>query len=220
LIHNRIIDTSDIYPHPAGHPSKHSLVFLLQRVIRASLDREGGHDSVDDARATLRVALKKLARGHDYSPLGLTSTGMIPLGSLIDGRSVLVSQLEDHSHYKTEGIDLNPPEFDDAKLRIHVIRDYQDACENNTPRKEALIRVDQRIRDIASKLNDNHVLLVFSGCGDIHSFKRFERLADMCDDETQRVEVTKALQRAKDKAVSAYAVITAVGDLPAGVRTV
>jgi len=220
LIHNRIIDTSDIFPHPNGHPSKHSLVFLLQRVIRASLDREGGHDSVDDARATLRVALKKLARGHDYSPMGLNSSKLNPLGELIDGRSVLLSELDDHSQYKAEGMDINPSEFDDAKLRIHVLRQYQRACENNTPRKEALIEVDSEIRKIVSQMKENHVLLVFSGCGDIHSFKRFERLADLCDDEEQMAEVTKALQRAKDKAVSAFAIITAVSDLPLEVRTV
>ena len=218
LIHNRIIDTSDIFPHPNGHPSKHSLVFLLQRVIRASLDRERGHDSVDDARATLRVALKKLARGHDYSPNGLNSSKLNPLGELIDGRSVLISELDDHTQYKTQGMDINPSEFDDAKLRIHVLRQFQHACENNTPRKDALIQIDSEIRSIASKMQENHVLLVFSGCGDIHSFKRFEQLADMCDDEVKMTEVTKALERAKDKALAAYAIITAISDLPLEVR--
>lgn len=220
LIHSRIIDTSDIFPHPNGHPSKHSLVFLLQRVIRASLDRDGGHDSVDDARATLRVALKKLARGHDYSPVGLNSSQISPLGELMDCRSVLISNLDDHSSYKAQGLDINPTDLDGAKLRIHVLRDYQHACEKNTPRKDAVIKIDTEIRRIVSGLQENHVLLVFSGCGDIHSFKRFEQLADMCDDETQMADVTKALQRAKDKAVAAYAIITTVADLPQEVRIV
>ena len=220
LIHSRIIDTSDIFPHPNGHPSKHSLVFLLQRVIRASLDRDGGHDSVDDARATLRVALKKLARGHDYSPVGLNSSQISALGEVMDCRSVLISDLDDHSSYKAQGLDINPTDLDGAKLRIHVLRDFQHACEKNTPRKDAVIKIDSEIRRIASGLNDNHVMLVFSGCGDIHSFKRFEQLADMCDDETQMADVTKALQRAKDKAVAAYAIITTVSDLPSEVRTV
>jgi len=148
----------------------------------------------------------------------LNASKMSPLGELLDGRSVLISELEDHTHYKAEGMDINPPEFDDAKLRIHILRQFQHACENNTPRKEALIQIDSEIRQIASKLQDNHVLLVFSGCGDIHSFKRFEQLADMCDDEAQMAEVTKALERAKDKALSAYAIITAVSDLPVEVR--
>jgi DNA polymerase III epsilon subunit-like protein len=219
LMHERVIDTSDIYPHPNGHPSKHSLVFLLSRVLRESLDREGGHDSVDDARAALRIAMKKLARGWEYNPVGTGTSRWAPLGTMIEGKAVIYDDLIDSNKYKLEGMDVNPEEIGEAKLRIHVIRDYQIACENNTPRREALVSTDAAIRRIVAELGDNHLLVLFSGCGDLHSFKRFEKLADICDDETQRVEVTKALQRAKDKAVSSFAVISAVGDIPEPLRS-
>lgn len=219
LIHERIIDTSDIFPHPNGHPSKHSLVFLLQRVLRESLDRQGGHDSVDDARATLRIAMKKLARGWEYSPSGTGVSRFYPLGTLVEGRIALIADLEERSKYHTEGIELNPTVIaDDVKLRIHVLRHYQHACENNTPRVDALHRVDESVRAIVKGLQDHNVVVVFSGCGDIHTFKKFERLADKCEDETQRVDVEKALQRAKDKAVSAFAIISTVCDLPESLR--
>jgi DNA polymerase III epsilon subunit-like protein len=224
LIHDRVIDTSDIFPHPNGHPSKHSLVFLLQRVIRESLDREGGHDSVDDARASLRIAMKKLARGHDYSPLGLQSVKYVPLGSLLGKesvKSVLYSAIDKEKEpaYKLQGFTHNPDEqVEEAKLYVHHLTQFQEACENNTCRKQAVMDIDQKIRDLTQGLGENHIVVVFSGCGDVFSFKRFEKLADMCNDETKRVDVEKALQRAKDKAVSAYAIISSVGDIPAEAR--
>ena len=221
FIHERVVDTSDIFPHPNGHPSKHSLVFLLNRVLRETLDREGGHDSVDDAAATLRVAMKKFARGWDYSPVGTGTSRTQPLGKLIEGRAVLFADIEDQAGYRIDGLDINPDTHSDAKLRIHLINDFQLACESatatagTTQRKEALVATDLRIRTIVSELDDDHIVLVFSGCGDIHSFKKFEQLADKCEDETKRIEVEKTLQRAKDKAISAFAIISAVGDLPA-----
>jgi hypothetical protein len=139
---------------------------------------------------------------------------------LIEGRSVLFADLNDESKYKTEGLELNPGVTNnEEKLRIHVIRDFQHACENNTPRLEALQNADRQIRGIVSGLEDNSVVLVFSGCGDIHTFKKFEQLAAICEDETQRLDVEKALQRAKDKAVSAFAIISAVSDFPVSLRT-
>ena len=219
LVHERIIDTSDIFPHPNGYPSKHSLVFLLQRVLRETLDREGGHDSVDDARATLRIAMKKFARGPDYSPAGMGCSSYHPLASLVQGSTALfVDQLENPDRYKLTGVSVNPESAEEAKLRIHVLRDFQTACEQSLSRPEALAGIDKRIREIVKPLDDNHIVVTFSGCGDVHSFKRFELLADKCEDETKRVEVTKMLQRAKDRAVAAFAMISSVGDLPAHIR--
>jgi DNA polymerase III epsilon subunit-like protein len=219
LVHDRIVDTSDIFPHPNGYPSKHSLVFLLQRVLRETLDREGGHDSVDDARATLRIAMKKFARGPDYSPAGMGSSSYFPLGSLIDGKSALfVDELKSQDRYKLDKFEVNPDDKGDLKLRIHVFRDFQEACEQGQSRLEALRKLDSRICELIQSLDENQLVVTFSGCGDIHSFRRFELLAEKCEDETKRIDVTKMLQRAKDRAVSAFAMIAAVGDLPQHLR--
>jgi DNA polymerase III epsilon subunit-like protein len=219
LVHERVIDTSDIFPHPNGFPSKHSLVFLLGRVLRETLDREGGHDSVDDAKASLRIAMKKFSRGHDYAPGGMGASRYYALGSLLDCKGCLKTEAEIATEkYRLDKIDVNPESLEDSRLRIHVLRDYQSACENNEPRVDALAKVDTQIRDIVSKLDENHLVITFSGCGDIFAFKRFEALADQCEDETKRFDVEKMLQRAKDKAVSAFAIISTVGDLPAVVR--
>ena len=221
LVHDRIIDTSDIFPHPNGFPSKHSLVFLLQRVLRETLDREGGHDSVDDARASLRIAMKKFVRGHDYAPGGMGACRYYALGSLLDCKAVLKTEtnIPTPKKYRLDKIDVNPEIVDEqTRLRIHILRDFQSACENNEPRVDALARVDSQIREIVNQLEENHLVITFSGCGDIFAFKRFEALADKCEDETKRVDVEKMLQRAKDKAVSAFAMISTVGDLPESVR--
>jgi DNA polymerase III epsilon subunit-like protein len=222
LIHDRIIDTSDIFPHPNGFPSKHSLVFLLQRVLRETLDRDGGHDSIDDARATLRIAMKKFARGFDYAPAGISSSRYYPIGSLLDCKTVLLTgeDLTSPERYMLHNIQVNPNTVEDAKLRIHVLRGYQEACEKNQPRVEALSHVDREIRQILQGLDENHLVLSFSGCGDVFAYKRFEKLADQCNDETQRVEVDKMLQRAKDRLLSSFAIISTVGDLPEAIRRI
>ncbi|CBZ54665.1 hypothetical protein NCLIV_050920 [Neospora caninum Liverpool] len=78
LVHLRCVDTSILYPH-ATLGLKNSLkrlvnVFLPDRKLR----REAGHDSLEDARATLNLAKLKVQRGpgfgvlsKQYEPLGL-----------------------------------------------------------------------------------------------------------------------------------------------------
>ena len=232
LIHNRIIDTSDIFPHPNGHPSKHSLVFLLSRVLRETLNRESGHDSVDDARCALKIAMKKLNRGFDYNPLTGGSNKQVPLGTLIDGNVHIHNHNEAHV-YKLDGCtvvrqggctEVQPDgctvvaNLQTPRLAIHVLTQFQDACENNAARKDALIKTDAAIREIIAKLPDNNIVLVLSGCGDIHTLKKFEGLLPKCQDDAQRIETTKAIQRAKDRAVSAFTIVSTVGELPEIVR--
>ncbi|BHF67119.1 RNA exonuclease 1 [Sparganum proliferum] len=56
LIHNKIVDTSIVFPHRLGLPYKRALrtivADLLQQIIQQD---EGGHDSKEDAVACMRL---------------------------------------------------------------------------------------------------------------------------------------------------------------------
>lgn len=55
--HDNIIDTVLLYPHPDGLPFKRSLAYLAINWLRRSIQAEE-HSSVEDATATMELALK------------------------------------------------------------------------------------------------------------------------------------------------------------------
>ncbi|PFH37177.1 hypothetical protein BESB_036350 [Besnoitia besnoiti] len=78
LVHLRCVDTSILYPH-AIVGLKNSLKHLVSSFLpQYRLRREAGHDSLEDARATLKLAKLKVQKGpgfgvvfRQYEPLGL-----------------------------------------------------------------------------------------------------------------------------------------------------
>lgn len=56
IIHTRVLDTSILYPHPAGLPYRHALRFLASSLAGMMIQQgSNGHDSVEDCTAALRV---------------------------------------------------------------------------------------------------------------------------------------------------------------------
>eukprot|EP00421_Protoceratium_reticulatum_P010284 CAMPEP_0168403412 /NCGR_PEP_ID=MMETSP0228-20121227/24114_1 /TAXON_ID=133427 /ORGANISM="Protoceratium reticulatum, Strain CCCM 535 (=CCMP 1889)" /LENGTH=457 /DNA_ID=CAMNT_0008417011 /DNA_START=151 /DNA_END=1520 /DNA_ORIENTATION=+ len=80
LVHDRIVDTALLYPHPRGWPHRHGLAHLTSHILKRKLDRSRGHDSVADARAALDLALTKFERGPEF---GASSGNSAPLGRLL-----------------------------------------------------------------------------------------------------------------------------------------
>ncbi|KEP63909.1 UNVERIFIED_CONTAM: exonuclease [Hammondia hammondi] len=77
LVHLRCIDTSILYPH-AILGLKNSLKRLVNCFLpEQKLRRERGHDSLEDARATLNLAKLKVQRGPEF---GVMSKQYEPLG--------------------------------------------------------------------------------------------------------------------------------------------
>lgn len=67
--HPFIIDTVLQYPHPRGPPLKSGLSFLAEKYLgkRMKRDRvEGGHDSIEDARAALELIKLKCWKGPSF----------------------------------------------------------------------------------------------------------------------------------------------------------
>lgn len=67
ISHELVIDTAILYKHPRGGSYKTALRILakkfLSREIQQSVD---GHDSIEDARATMELALLKIRNGPDF----------------------------------------------------------------------------------------------------------------------------------------------------------
>ncbi|KAL6066630.1 Exonuclease domain-containing protein [Balamuthia mandrillaris] len=73
LFHDRIIDTSVLYPHPTEPEMKQSLRFLVQKYLRRNIQQQQlqqtsavGHDSVEDAIACMELAQLKIIRGTHF----------------------------------------------------------------------------------------------------------------------------------------------------------
>ncbi|TPX08775.1 uncharacterized protein E0L32_009715 [Thyridium curvatum] len=67
LTHPFIVDSSIIFPHPAGPEKKHGLKWLAQKFLNREVQKghgtARGHDSVEDARTCLDLVKKKCEKG-------------------------------------------------------------------------------------------------------------------------------------------------------------
>lgn len=62
--HNLVIDTAVLYKHPRGGSYKTALRVLVKRFLSREIQQSGtGHDSIEDARATMELALLKIRNG-------------------------------------------------------------------------------------------------------------------------------------------------------------
>lgn len=61
LFHDQIVDTSAMYLHPSGYPYKYALKKLTKDVLHWEIQEgDDGHDSAQDAAATLLLAIVKV----------------------------------------------------------------------------------------------------------------------------------------------------------------
>lgn len=64
ISHDLVIDTAVLYKHPRGRSHKTALRFLTKRFLSREIQQSGnGHDSVEDARATMELAVLKIRNG-------------------------------------------------------------------------------------------------------------------------------------------------------------
>ncbi|KAG8181997.1 hypothetical protein JTE90_014376 [Oedothorax gibbosus] len=61
MIHERIVDTSVVFPHPLGGRRGSSLKFLAKKHLDLSIqDSSSGHDCIEDARTCMNLMLKEI----------------------------------------------------------------------------------------------------------------------------------------------------------------
>lgn len=67
LCHSRCIDTAILYPHVKGYPYRQKLKHLANEYLQLKIQTQAtGHDSVEDARVSLQLALLKRERGPQF----------------------------------------------------------------------------------------------------------------------------------------------------------
>ena len=70
LLHANVLDTALMYRHPSGGHFKHSLKRLTEHFLgRAIQTGRDGHCSAEDAKATLELALLKVANGKGFGAM-------------------------------------------------------------------------------------------------------------------------------------------------------
>lgn len=62
MIHLLVVDTVVLFSHPKGEPYKPSLKKLANNLLKRSIQKAFGHDSKEDARAAMDLALYKVRR--------------------------------------------------------------------------------------------------------------------------------------------------------------
>lgn len=74
MIHYNVVDTSIIYPHKYGPPYKWGLKFLSEQHLQRIIQSEEGHDSKEDALASLDLVWKKLKEDvKKFKPINIIS---------------------------------------------------------------------------------------------------------------------------------------------------
>ncbi|CAL8460741.1 g272 [Coccomyxa elongata] len=65
ILHANIIDTAFLFPHPKGPPYRSALRKLTEKFLKRQI-QNGSHDSIDDARAAMELALLKFRHGPAF----------------------------------------------------------------------------------------------------------------------------------------------------------
>lgn len=74
IIHYNVVDTSIIYPHKYGPPYKWGLKLLSEQHLQRIIQSEEGHDSKEDALASLDLVWKKLKEDvKKFKPVSIIS---------------------------------------------------------------------------------------------------------------------------------------------------
>jgi len=74
MVHYNVVDTSIIYPHKYGPPYKWGLKLLSEQHLQRIIQSEEGHDSKEDALASLDLVWKKLKEDvKKYKPVNIIS---------------------------------------------------------------------------------------------------------------------------------------------------
>uniref|UniRef100_A0A0E0BPX2 Exonuclease domain-containing protein n=1 Tax=Oryza glumipatula TaxID=40148 RepID=A0A0E0BPX2_9ORYZ len=96
ISHDLIIDTAVLYKHNRGHRFKIALRVLAKKFLNWEIQNTGsGHDSVEDAKAALELALLKIKYGPDFgSP---PSTSRRKLASILHESGKKCSLIDDAS---------------------------------------------------------------------------------------------------------------------------
>ncbi|KAL8481866.1 hypothetical protein ACS0TY_028131 [Phlomoides rotata] len=117
--HDLVIDTAILYRHPRGQSYKTALRVLTRKFLSREIQDSGnGHDSVEDARATLELALLKIRHGPSFGMPSSTLARKKLLTVLSDSgkTSSLIDNFSIVKRYASELSNAIPVSSDDEAL--------------------------------------------------------------------------------------------------------
>ncbi|XP_011101874.1 small RNA degrading nuclease 5 isoform X1 [Sesamum indicum] len=116
--HELVIDTAILYRHPRGRSYKPALRVLTRRFLSREIQDSGnGHDSVEDARATMELALLKIRHGPSFGfPSEFVRKKLLTLFSDSGKSSSLIDSVSIVKRYASETSHAIPVSSDDEAL--------------------------------------------------------------------------------------------------------
>ncbi|KAL1533534.1 Small RNA degrading nuclease 5, variant 2 [Salvia divinorum] len=116
--HDLVIDTAILYRHPLGQSYKTALRVLTRKFLSIEIQDSGnGHDSVEDARATMELALLKIKYGPGFGlPPALMRKKLLTVLSDSGKTSSLIDNVSIVKRYASESSHAIPVSSDDEAL--------------------------------------------------------------------------------------------------------
>ncbi|XP_059452953.1 small RNA degrading nuclease 5 isoform X1 [Corylus avellana] len=118
ISHDLVIDTAVLYKHPRGSSHKTALRVLARRYLSQEIQQSGnGHDSIEDARATMELALLKIRHGPEFgSPPSYMREKLLTVLSQSGKTSSFIDDISIVKRYSSGSSHAIPVCSDDAAL--------------------------------------------------------------------------------------------------------
>ncbi|GAB4860596.1 Small RNA degrading nuclease 5 [Ancistrocladus abbreviatus] len=118
ISHDLIIDTAILYKHPRGGSYKIALRVLAKRFLSKEIQDSGkGHDSVEDARTAMELAVLKIRHGPDFgSPPQFMRKKLLSILSELDKTSSFIDDVSIVKRYASGTCHAIPVMSDDEAL--------------------------------------------------------------------------------------------------------
>ncbi|KAK3136285.1 hypothetical protein QOZ80_5BG0430980 [Eleusine coracana subsp. coracana] len=215
ISHNLIIDTAVLYRYNRGRCCKIALRVLAKKFLKREIQNTGsGHDSVEDARAALELALLKIKHGPDFGSQPSTSrqnlTSLLHESgrkcSLIDNVSVLdrysdascnsIAVFSDEDALSRSMKEVKNDKVSFVWTQFSGLMSY---CHTRAQDPEKLKSFLAEIRQLYDALPDNTMFIICTGHGDTPLVQR----------------VKKMLQQEEETVENRDNIVQALGDLKA-----
>ncbi|XP_010493835.1 PREDICTED: small RNA degrading nuclease 5 [Camelina sativa] len=118
ISHNLVIDTALLYKHPHGRSYKTKLRILAKKFLAREIQlSESGHDSVEDAKAAMDLALLKIKHGPDFgSPPEVRRKKLLAILNESGKSTSMIDNINIVKRYASESSNSIPVSCDDEAL--------------------------------------------------------------------------------------------------------
>ncbi|KAJ8493924.1 hypothetical protein OPV22_015645 [Ensete ventricosum] len=223
ISHELVIDTAILYKHPRGACYKIALRVLSSRFLSRQIQASGnGHDSIEDARAAMELALLKIrhvpfltsiAPGPDFGlPPKFTRSKLVATLHQSGTSCSLVDDVSILKRYSDESCN-SIPVFSDSEALSRAIKEVKNEKVSfiwtrfsglfTYFKKQAqdVEMLRHRIAELYNALPNNALLIVSTGHGDTAIVQRLRKmLNEGCDENINREELVRALEELQAQA--------------------